>query len=123
MKQKNEYKHFLKRVSSELTCSKELKHVFLNDLKEKLMDFFSENQEAGMDDAIDYYGTPKEIASSFENHKDLSYFKEVARRYKITRIITFIVLSLIIAVITFQVIVCIINGCTIDWEWFLFWKE
>ena len=115
---RHEIKAYLKQIKKELTCSNSLKNVFLNDFNNQIKSFVYDNDTYTMNDITNHFGTPKEIAYSFENHKDLQFYKRIAKRYKITKIIVLSLVSLFI--LSFLILVIIIKTETegIDWSWF-----
>lgn len=80
-------KKYLKDVSTKVVCSYTIKKFFISDLKNKLNDYFEDNQHITMDLIHSNFGTPEEIANGFDELKT-DKLQNQAKNFKIFLIIT-----------------------------------
>ena len=57
---------YYNEISSSVNCSKEEKKRFLGEIKKDIEDFMFSNPQSDMEQIISVFGTPVEIAESFE---------------------------------------------------------
>lgn len=95
-------KKYLKDVSTKVVCSYTIKKFFISDLKNKLNDYFEDNQHITMDLIHSNFGTPEEIANGFDELKT-DKLQNQAKNFKIFLIITISIL-IILALIIFLIL-------------------
>ena len=78
--QKSIIKSYLKEVSSDLTCPKGVKRVFLNELKNDISLFVYDKPDFRIDDLYGEFGVPAEIAAGFFDRDDYENLLKAAKR-------------------------------------------
>lgn len=102
MLNKNDLKKYYTSIKKNLSCSFNMKSVFIKDLNERVSDFLEENSNSTMENIIENFGSPEEIAKSFD--KDNEYYKRKAKNRLIIEIIILVVL--IICIIVSSIVIC-----------------
>ena len=104
-----ELKKYFKEIKKKLNCKSYLKQGFIAQFKENLNEYIESNNEEDLTMEIIYkrFGTPDEIANSFDDIEDLSKIREKSKRIirsqmiAIMILITVIVILLVIAYIIY----------------------
>lgn len=102
MLNKNDFKKYYTSIKKNLSCSFNMKSVFIKDLDDRVSDFLEDNPNATMENIIENFGTPEEIAKSFD--KDNEYYKRKAR-YRLLIEIALLVL-LVVAITISSIVIC-----------------
>ncbi|MDE6656393.1 MAG: hypothetical protein K2J85_05315 [Anaeroplasmataceae bacterium] len=100
MLNKNDLKKYYTSIKKNLSCSFNMKSVFIKELNDRVSDFLEDNPNSTIENIIENFGTPEEITKGFD--KDSEYYKRKARNRLIIEIA---LLVLLIAVITISSIV------------------
>ena len=100
-------KKYYKEIKGELTCSSNMKLALIKDLKDHIASYRSENPNCTIEAIVNNFGTPKEIASSFESRSDLDRLKKIAKKYKVLKILIPIIALFVVAIVTFTIILII----------------
>lgn len=94
-----ELNDYYKKIKKNLTCSKSIKKIFINDFKNRVGEYVDENPNVSIDDVINTFGTPNDIIKGFDN--ELDYYKKKARKRLIITITISVVSILVIGVLIF----------------------
>ncbi len=106
MLNKKDLKKYYTSIKKNLSSSFNMKYVFIKDLNDRISDFLEDKPNSTLENVTDNFGTPEEIAKSFD--KDNEYYKRKARNRLIIEIILVIVLIITIAISSY-LIYAIIN--------------
>ncbi len=106
MLNKNDLKIYYTSIKKNLSCSFNMKSVFMKDFSDRVSDFLEEKPNSTIDNIIDNFGTPEEIAKSFD--KDNEYLNRKAKNRLIIEIVLLILLVVAIAISSY-VICTILN--------------
>ena len=93
------YMNEVKKELYKLTPSED----FLNELKNNLLDFSEDNPNCSLDDLIEQFGKPEEIAKEFLDNTSTYTPKAIAKRNKRKKII----ISLLCILLIIAVVYCI----------------
>ncbi|MDE6414892.1 MAG: hypothetical protein K2K48_05715 [Anaeroplasmataceae bacterium] len=96
MLNKNDLKKYYSFIKKNLSCSFNMKSVFIKDLDDRIHEFLEDNPNSTIDDVIENFGAPQEIAKSFD--KDNECLKRKAKNRLIIEIILLALLIVCIAV-------------------------
>lgn len=103
---KKELKKYYTSIKKNLSCSFNMKSVFIKELNGRVSNYLEENANSTMEKFIEDFGTPEEIAKTFD--KDNDYYKRKARNRLIIEILLVIVLIITISISSY-LIYAIIN--------------
>jgi uncharacterized membrane protein len=98
---------YLKRIKDELTCSSNLKSAFTYEFKEQIKYFINDNADTTIDDIINNFGCPKEIANSFKSPDDFDRLNKLAKKYKYIK--TLAVIASIVIIMSLIVIIILLS--------------
>ncbi len=97
---------YLKEIKKELSCNHSTKTAFIRNIKENIHDYTLDNPTTTIEEIIDVFGNPKEIAKNFGNYytDDLKIKASKIFRYRVICLsLSFLlVLSVIITIIILQ---------------------
>lgn len=102
MLNKSDLKKYYTSIKKNLSCSFNMKSVFIKDLNDKVSDFLEENPNSTIENIIENFGTPEEIAKSFD--KDNEYYKRKAKKRLIVEIALLVLL--VVAIIVSSIVIC-----------------
>ncbi len=102
MLNKKELKKYYTSIKKNLSCSFNMKLVFIKELNDSVFDFLEENPNSTMENIIENFGTPEEIAKSFD--KENEYYKRKSRNRLIIEI--GLLALLVIAIIISSCVIC-----------------
>lgn len=109
-KTKKELRTYLNEIKHCLTCPYSLKTAFIKDFSSRVNAYIEENDTETIDDIIDYFGTPGEIAENFYSVNDIGKLKKKAKIYSLI-IATLSVLSvLLVILVVYSVLFIFQNG-------------
>ncbi len=109
-KAKNELKMYFNDIKKRLTCSYPLRIAFIRDFSSTVNMFIEENNTEAIEDIINHFGTPEEIAENFYSVNDISKLKKKAKIYSLV-ISALLVLSVLLVVfIVYAIIFIFQNG-------------
>ena len=94
MLNKSDLKKYYTSIKKNLSCSFNMKSVFIKDLEE--------NPNSTIENIIENFGTPEEIAKSFD--KDNEYYKRKAKKRLIVEIALLVLL--VVAIIVSSIVIC-----------------
>lgn len=97
---KKDLNKYYSSIKKNLSCSLNIKFIFIKELQERISDFLQDNPDSTMEIIIENFGTPEEIAKSFVD-KDNEYYRKKAKKRLIFEIIFLIILIVVIAVSSF----------------------
>lgn len=96
MLDKNDLKKYYSFIKKNLSCSFNMKSVFIKDLNDRIYEFLEENPDSTIDDIIENFGAPVEIAKSFD--KDSEYLKKKTKNRLIIEIVLLVLLITTISI-------------------------
>lgn len=99
---KSDLKKYYTSIKKNLSCSFNMKSVFIKDLNERVSDFLEDNPDSTLENVTENFGTPEEIAKSFD--KDNEYLKRKAKKRLIIEIVLLVLL--VIAIIISSCVIC-----------------
>lgn len=101
---KKDLKKYYREIQQELTCSFLIKKILIKELKNNIKNSEQDNPELTINDIIEIYGTPKEIANGLheENYANM-------KKKKNKMIIIIILLSILVIACIFLIIFIINN--------------
>lgn len=96
-----ELKKYFKEIKKKLNCKSYLKQGFIAQFKENLNEYIESNNEEDLTMEIIYkrFGTPDEIANSFDDIEDLSKIREKRKRIIRSQIIAIMILITVIVIL------------------------
>ncbi|MBR3767704.1 MAG: hypothetical protein IKL10_05635 [Clostridia bacterium] len=68
---KSQLNTYYKDISSSLLCKNGKKRIFIRELKSNISDFVENNPDATIEDIMNCFGKPAEIAESFKAETDI----------------------------------------------------
>lgn len=98
MKNKNELDNYYKQISKSLICIGKQKSIFLNDFKNNVAEYVQTHNSATITQLYEEFGTPQEIADSFNNQND-----SLKNKYRIRKWICIILSIALLVYIIFIV--------------------
>ncbi|MDE5715584.1 MAG: hypothetical protein K2I42_05560 [Anaeroplasmataceae bacterium] len=99
---KKELKKYYNSIRKNLACSFNMKSVFISEFNSRVYDYLEENPNQTIENVIEYFGSPEEIAKSFD--KDNEYYKSKARNRLILEII--LITLLIVSILVSCFVIC-----------------
>ncbi len=99
---KKDLKKYYTSIKKNLSCSFNMKSVFIKELNNRVFDFLEDNPNATMENINENFGTPEEIAKGFD--KDNEYYKRKARNRLIIEISLLILL--VVAITISSIVIC-----------------
>lgn len=100
-------RNYIREISKELTCSKDIKKALLHEIELQALDLESSRPVLTIDDLYNEIGSPQEIAQGFESRTDIEKIKKIAAKYKITKYICLTSCLIVIIVATVAAVVII----------------
>lgn len=101
MLNKNDLKKYYTFIKKSLSCSFNMKSVFIKELNDRVFDFLEDYPNSTMENIIENFGTPEEIAKGFD--KDNEYYKRKARNRLIVEIVLLVLLVVAIAISSYVI--------------------
>lgn len=95
MIRKKEIKNYYKAIRKKLYCSITMKHMLMVEFSNRVSEYLDSNQEADINNIINYFGTPDEIVRSFDIN-NVSLKNKVKNRIIIERILFIMILVMIL---------------------------
>lgn len=103
-------KTYLKQVKTHLTCPKKLKKKFLEQMQGDVETFLEETSNATVEDLIQRFGKPSELAHSYIETLDADELTKQIRKAKvIKRIVLFTCLGIFLLVLAVASIIIVDN--------------
>lgn len=99
MVSKKDLRKYYKEIRKELTCSFRVKCEFISELKCSVKEYIHSNLDVEINDIINHFGTPNEIASNFS---DIN-IKKLMRKANI-RLAIIIILCILLFIATWIII-------------------
>lgn len=101
MLNKNDLKNYYSLIKKNLSCSFNMKSVFMKDLNDRINEFLVDNPNSTIDTIIENFGTPVEIAKSFD--KDNDHLIKKAKNRLIIEIV--LLASLLVCIAIFGIVI------------------
>lgn len=102
-------KQYLKEVSAELNCPKSVKSVYASELRNDILNYFSNNDSVSIDDLYDNFGTPESIADGFFDKSDYKRLLKKAKKKSLYWKLVVVGLVIICIAIIF-LLICIVQN-------------
>ena len=74
-------KKYLRDIGQKMSCSGSLRHVLLGDLRSRVYDFAAEQSAITFEALCEQFGTPEEVARSFDCTEVTEDIKNRAKKY------------------------------------------
>ncbi len=101
---------YIAAVRKNLVCNRKIKKQTVTDLRNSVFDYAENNNITDINLIYKHFGSPEELAKSFMTENDLKYLK---RKIIIRRIILAVVF-IILALISFLLIIEVMNQASSD---------
>ena len=98
-------KKYLRDISKKMSCSGSLRHVLLGDLRSCVYDFAAERSAITFEALCEQFGTPEEVARSFDCTEVTEDIKNRAKKYFGAKIAAIALAVALVAVLIFLVVV------------------
>ncbi len=106
----NEINLYISEVRKNLVCNRKIKKQTVTDIRNSVFDYAESNNITDINLIYKHFGSPEELAKSFMTENDIKYIK---RKIVLRRIILAVVF-IILALISFLLIIEVMNQAKSD---------